>query len=111
MIVGGTGGLGRNIARWMVERGARNLILLNRSGGSSRGAKELMEELGALDVHVACPPCDVSSEGSLSAALDHCAKTMPPVKGCIQAAMVLRVGIRLLASHIAHANLMVGYHS
>ncbi|KAI9692404.1 MAG: Type I Iterative PKS [Bathelium mastoideum] len=90
VIVGGLGGLGRNIARWMVERGARYLILLSRSGTKSRAAKELTEELGALDVQVACPACDVNNTESLSAALQQCSQTMPPVKGCIQAAMVLR---------------------
>ncbi|KAL9089978.1 MAG: hypothetical protein Q9165_005507 [Trypethelium subeluteriae] len=71
LIVGGTGGLGRDIARWMT-------------------AKQLTEELAALDVHVACPACDVNSSESLSVALEHCTQTMPPIKGCIQAAMVLR---------------------
>ncbi|KAF2240016.1 reducing type I polyketide synthase [Viridothelium virens] len=90
LIVGGTGGLGRDIARWMVQRGARYLILLSRSGTKSQTAKQLTEELAALDVQVACPACDVNNRESLSVALEHCTQTMPPVKGCIQAAMILR---------------------
>lgn len=33
LIVGGVGGLGRSITHWMVDHGARNLILLSRSAG------------------------------------------------------------------------------
>lgn len=34
--------------------------------------------------------CDVSSESSLTALLQHCSKTMPPIKGCINTTMVLQ---------------------
>lgn len=44
-------------------------------------------------VRVATPRCDVSSESSLKSVLDECAKTMPPIRGCINAAMVLQDAI------------------
>ncbi|KAL4914902.1 hypothetical protein BDW62DRAFT_134806 [Aspergillus aurantiobrunneus] len=92
IVSGGLGGLGRNIALWMADRGARNLLLLSRSGNTSPKAQDLTAELARRDVRVLTPPCDISDPSSLSAALDHCHSQMqmPPVKGCIQAAMVLR---------------------
>ncbi|RFU73012.1 polyketide synthase [Trichoderma arundinaceum] len=90
VIAGGSGGLGRAIAKWMVERGAKNLILPSRSGAASKAAKEMLEELTARGVNIVAPKCDVASEKELAEVLDECARTMPPVKGCINAAMVLQ---------------------
>ena len=91
LISGGLGGLGKRIALWMVDRGARNLILLSRSGARSEDTKAFMDEVKAMDVDVATPPCDISDKHSLASVLAECAKTMPPIVGCIQASMVLEV--------------------
>ena len=45
IIAGGLGGLGRVTARWMVDRGARNIILLSRSGPRTDDAVALVKEL------------------------------------------------------------------
>lgn len=42
-------------------------------------------------VHVEAPACDVTKADSLMSVLAHCAESMPPIKGCIQASMVLKV--------------------
>ena len=90
VIAGGLGGLGRCTSRWMAEHGARNLILLSRSGPRAQEAIDLIAELRSLGVRVYVPPCDVASVSALSAALS---SSMPPIKGCIQATMVLRDSI------------------
>lgn len=81
------------MARWMVRRGAKYLILLSRSGSTRDTAKELLSELEAEGVQVAAPQCDVTSAEALKQVLDDCSKTMPPVKGCIQGSMVLKVSL------------------
>lgn len=43
LIVGGLGGLGRAISRWMVEEGARSLVLLSRSTELTPTRKEFIE--------------------------------------------------------------------
>ena len=91
VISGGLGGLERSMARWMANRGARNLILLSRSGASRDSAKELVEDLEAAKVKVATPPCDVSHLESLVRVLQECMTHMPPIKSCIQGSMVLKV--------------------
>ena len=90
MISGGLGGLGRAIALWMIERGARNLILLSR-GGMRPELHKFRDELRAKNVRLEAPPCDVCDERVLKDTLDHYTKTMPQIKGCIQATAVLRV--------------------
>ncbi|KAM6534493.1 hypothetical protein FALCPG4_004128 [Fusarium falciforme] len=90
VVAGGFGGLGRAIVRWMVDRGAKHLIIPSRSGPSSASATQLVEELTKKGVNLMTANCDVSSESSLAALLQHCSKTTPPIKGCINAAMVLQ---------------------
>ncbi|KAH8429183.1 uncharacterized protein LDX57_006852 [Aspergillus melleus] len=90
IISGGLGGLGRTIATWLVDRGARNLLLLSRSGARSAKAAELLQELSAKGASVMIPRCDVADADSLARALSECQERMPPFKGCIQCAMVLR---------------------
>ncbi|KAJ0413227.1 hypothetical protein BJY00DRAFT_319996 [Aspergillus carlsbadensis] len=91
VIAGGLGGLGRALARWAVSRGARWLILLSRSGvnPSDRDTLQLMKDLDLQRVNIVAPVCDISEKRALSKTLDTAMRTMPPIKGCIQAAMVL----------------------
>lgn len=93
VIVGGLGGLGRSVARWMASLKARHLILLGSSNPIREAGKVLVEELQAQGVSIATPPCDVSDKAALERIINHCRETMPPIKGCIQGAMVLRVSL------------------
>lgn len=89
--MGGLGGLGRSFARWFAARGARNLILLSRSGPRSSAAKALLQELGAKGVRVATPTVDISDLPSLQRELERLGERMPPIRGCIQATVAVRV--------------------
>ncbi|KAI9148331.1 Highly reducing polyketide synthase azaB [Paramyrothecium foliicola] len=99
LIAGGLGGLGRSMARWLVDRGARNLILLARSGIRTQGAKDFVQELQSRGIIVATPPCDISDADALQVVLAECAEKMPPVRGAIQATMVLRDAIFMGMTH------------
>ncbi|RSL58093.1 hypothetical protein CEP53_006251 [Fusarium sp. AF-6] len=90
LVAGGFGGVGRAIIRWMVDRGVKHLIIPSRSGPSSSSATQLVDELTKKGVNLMTTTCDVSSESSLATLLQECAMTMPPIKGCINAAMVLQ---------------------
>ncbi|KAK6954107.1 hypothetical protein Daesc_004069 [Daldinia eschscholtzii] len=93
LIAGGSGGVGRAITRWMADRGAKHLIIPSRSGAKSKAAAEAVAELRARGVNVYAPRCDVSSEVSLAYVLEECSHIMPPIKGCIDAAVVLQDAI------------------
>ncbi|KAI1324272.1 polyketide synthase [Xylariaceae sp. FL0255] len=90
VIVGGLSGLGAAIARWMISRGAKNLILLSRSGPARPEARELLDDLRPLCQSIATPACDVADETALRRCIDECLTYMPKLKGCIQGSMVLR---------------------
>lgn len=79
----------------MVSKGARNLVLLSRRDINSPNNSELaafVRRLQGSGATVYCPKCDVSDAESLGAVLAYCKANLPPIKGCIQAAMELRVG-------------------
>lgn len=92
VVAGGFGGLGRSIIRWMVDRGARHLIILSRSGPRTDAARSLVQELGSRGVHIATPEIDISDLRALQTSLAQLEgrHDMPPIRGCIQATVVLR---------------------
>ncbi|OJZ89214.1 hypothetical protein ASPFODRAFT_42376 [Aspergillus luchuensis CBS 106.47] len=99
VIAGGLGGLGRSFARWMASRGARYMILLSRSGPSTPTAQELVKDLENLGVRVATPKVDISDVNHLEEVLAQLSKSMPPIRGCIQATVALRDNLFENMSH------------
>jgi thioester reductase-like protein len=87
LITGGLGALGLTVAQWMVERGAKKLVLIGRRGASDRVQKTLsrMEELGA-KIFVA--QADVANEADMRGVLDQIKISMPPLRGIVHAAGV-----------------------
>ena len=77
----------------MIRNGAKNLIFANRSGVAKQEALDtvatLREKGAKVDVH----SCDVSSAASLNQLLTKSSTTMPPIRGVIQGAMVLKVSV------------------
>jgi acyl transferase domain-containing protein/acyl carrier protein len=92
LITGGLGGFGLTTARWLVEQGARHLVLLGRSGAASAEAHRAVEELGRTGANVLVARADVSRPHDLSEVLGRVADSMPPLRGVVHAAMVLDDG-------------------
>jgi len=92
VLTGGLGGLGLVVARWLVGKGARNLVLVGRSEPSpeAREAIEAMEREGA---RVVVERIDVAEPGPVAAAFTRWAREMPPVRGIVHAAGLLDDGI------------------
>ena len=91
MIVGGLGGIGRSISRWMVNQGAQNLILVSRSAETQPNVKQLTEELNKAGCKVTVKSCDISDSAQFTQMLQKVRQEMPPIRGVIQGAMVLKV--------------------
>ena len=68
LVTGGTGGLGAWIARHLVEaHGVRHLVLAGRSGESTLGGRQLLQELSGLGAASArVEACDVSDKAALA---------------------------------------------
>lgn len=89
IITGGTSGFGLDVAQWMAENSAGNIILLSRNGARTTEAKNaisLMEKSGA---SVYAPCIDVADEEQIKEIIQKYNTLDKPVKGIIHAAMVL----------------------
>jgi acyl carrier protein len=65
-------------------------VFLSRAGPESPAATSLTKSMADLGVTVKTFACDISDEQSLTRALSECTRTMPPIRGAIQAAAVVR---------------------
>jgi NADPH:quinone reductase-like Zn-dependent oxidoreductase len=91
LLIGGLGGIGRASALWMIDRGAKHLIFANRSGMSKQEAKDTVAAIEQRGAKAHVQSCDVSESTHVRKLVEECGRHMPPIKGVIQGAMVLRV--------------------
>jgi acyl transferase domain-containing protein/acyl carrier protein len=77
LLTGGLGDLGSSVARWLAREGARQLVLVSRSGPDAEGARELSEELEELGASVSVIACDVSDPARLEGLLESLARDGP----------------------------------
>jgi NAD(P)-dependent dehydrogenase (short-subunit alcohol dehydrogenase family) len=87
LLIGGLGGLGRSVATWMVENGARHLIFLSRSAQNSPETHDFLEELRSQDCRIQLVAGSVSNMSGVQLAVNGAAKSLA---GIIQMSMVLR---------------------
>ncbi|KAI1311169.1 putative polyketide synthase [Xylaria venustula] len=87
LLAGALGGLGRSLAAWMVERGARHLVFLSRSGIAKPEAAGMVQELLAADADPEVISCDVTDRKALLSVVEKVSERRP-IKGVIHAAMV-----------------------
>ncbi|MFZ3357363.1 MAG: type I polyketide synthase [Xanthobacteraceae bacterium] len=93
IITGGFGGFGLEAAKWLVERGARHLVLIGRRGATTDKAKAVVAEITARGAQVHCEACDMADRRAVERVFEHIAANMPPVVGILHAAMVLDDGL------------------
>ncbi|WP_405716141.1 type I polyketide synthase [Streptomyces xanthophaeus] len=93
LVTGGTGGLGRALARHLVtEHGVRHLLLAGRRGPDSPGAAELRAELAELGAEVTLAACDAADRTELTALLGSVSEAHP-LTAVVHAAGVLDDGV------------------
>lgn len=97
LLIGGLGGFGTAVAKWMARRGATKMAFISRSGAASSSATQTLEELASLGVHVTVEKADVVAQDQLASALSRIRAVFPGSSfgGVMQAAMVLGSYLRL----------------
>ncbi|MCP3098452.1 SDR family NAD(P)-dependent oxidoreductase [Myxococcus sp. K15C18031901] len=89
LVTGGLGGFGLEVARWLVERGARHLVLVSRRGASSEEAREALAAWTAQGVQVHARSADISRAEDVARILTQVRDTLPPLRGVFHCAVVL----------------------
>jgi NADPH:quinone reductase-like Zn-dependent oxidoreductase len=103
VLIGGTGGLGRSMTRWMVSKGARNIILVSRSGSATGKVGELIRELrDSFGANVIVRRCDVADKGEVEKLVTLGCTDLPPIRGVVHGAMVLHVSVRYVQTPLLY---------
>jgi acyl transferase domain-containing protein/NADPH:quinone reductase-like Zn-dependent oxidoreductase/acyl carrier protein/NADP-dependent 3-hydroxy acid dehydrogenase YdfG len=93
LVTGGLAGFGLRVAQWLVDRGARQLVLLSRRGQPDAGSQVLIDQWKAAGVQVQALACDVSDRAALAEVLARVRKTLPPLGGVFHAAARFEDGL------------------
>ncbi|KAH7400779.1 hypothetical protein DE146DRAFT_653958 [Phaeosphaeria sp. MPI-PUGE-AT-0046c] len=96
LLVGGLGGLGRAVSTWMVERGARSLVYLSRSAGTTDEDRSFFRELEVQGCEATAVAGSVTCLEDVQRAM---AQAPKPIAGIMQLSMVLRDQSFLQMSH------------
>ncbi|KAJ9227058.1 hypothetical protein DTO027B5_8163 [Paecilomyces variotii] len=89
ILIGGTGGLGRSMAKWLSTKGARNIVLVSHSGKINSKVQALIDELAKNGTNIIIKPCDVSQQQSVETLIDSLSH-LPPIRGVVHGAIVLK---------------------
>ena len=93
--VGGLGGLGRSVASWLVEKGAKHLVFFARSAGNLPKDDSYFLELEAQGCTVQAISGDVTKFEDMQSMIQSIGM---PVGGVLQASMVFKVSLRRQSS-------------
>ncbi len=93
LVTGGLGGFGLATAGRLADKGARNLVLVGRSGAASPEARAALAALADRGVTVQARCVDVSERGEIDALFAEMRSRLPPLRGVFHAAMVLDDGM------------------
>lgn len=86
LLAGLTGDLGQSICRWMVQHGARFLIIGSRSIKAGAPWQAELERMGAT---VLVYPIDFTDKAAVFKLRDHVTANLPPIAGVMNGCMVL----------------------
>ncbi|KAF5538673.1 polyketide synthase [Fusarium mexicanum] len=87
LLIGLSGELGQSLCKWMVEQGARNIVLTSRRPNVSQ---HFFDEMATTGATVKALPMDITNRDSLHACVAIIQRTLPPIAGVVNGAMVLR---------------------
>ncbi|HLK58329.1 MAG TPA: aminotransferase class I/II-fold pyridoxal phosphate-dependent enzyme [Chthonomonadaceae bacterium] len=91
LVTGGLGALGLKAAAYLVEQGARHLVLTGRGGGSAKALEEVTR-FEAAGASVTMVQADVAKENDVARLLEAC-RAQGPLRGIVHAAGVLDDGV------------------
>jgi len=88
LLTGGNGALGLKFAKWMVENGGRNLVLVGRKD-ASEFAREKIAQMETMGAKIVLARGDISIESDVQKIISDIAGSLPPLRGIMHLAGVL----------------------
>ncbi|HEV7868194.1 MAG TPA: SDR family NAD(P)-dependent oxidoreductase, partial [Chthoniobacteraceae bacterium] len=89
LITGAFGGFGKVLAQWLVQGGAKHLVLTSRSGAATPEAEAFVDDLRAREVDVRVVKADVGSAKDVTRLLAESRQGAQPLRGVFHLAMVI----------------------
>ena len=93
LITGGVGGLGLKVADWLIEQGAKNLVLASIEEKPSDAAQEAIRQMEEKGATIAVLQGDVANCDDVRRTMDHISEHLPPLRGIVHAAGLLDDGV------------------
>ena len=93
LVTGGLSGFGLKTATWLVDKGAKSLVLISRSAKVDEDSTKIIKHLQSQGVSVYVRACDVTDKSALKSLISEIQSEIPPLKGLIHATMVLDDGL------------------
>jgi acyl transferase domain-containing protein/acyl carrier protein len=85
LISGGLGALGLRVAEWLIQKGARSLVLAGRRPPTP-GVEAVLERLRAAGARIVARSLDVADAGEVRGLLDEVGESLPRLRGVVHAA-------------------------
>jgi len=106
LVTGGLSGFGLKTAGWLVDKGARSLVLISRSATISDESQLIIDQLKTKGVDIYTRACDVTNKTAVHSLLSEIHRDISPLKGIVHAAMVLEDGLIRNMTHQQIMNVM-----
>jgi acyl transferase domain-containing protein/surfactin synthase thioesterase subunit len=92
LVTGGLGMLGRSVAKWLISKGAKHLVLTGRNATSEAAQKVFSAaEIKSAAIHVVA--ADIGRDDDVRRLIQTIRNELPPLKGVVHSAGVLDDGI------------------
>ena len=92
LVTGGLGMLGRSVVKWLMNNGARHLVLTGRNA-STEAAQDLIKTARNNSVSIKVMAADISRHEDVSQLIRTIGSECPPLKGVVHSAGILDDGI------------------
>lgn len=93
LVTGGLSGFGLRTAQWLVEKGARHLVLLGRRGAATEEAQPLLAAWREEGIEVQAQSCDITDRAQLASVMARIEASAHPLRGVVHAATVFDDGL------------------
>lgn len=106
LIVGGTQGLGLELANWLSNQGAGCLVLISRRGITTDAIQQTIATMRAQGTQIIIESLDITNSESVKQLIEKIHCELPPLHGLFHCAMVLDDGLMIDLNKNRYATVM-----